>query len=145
MILADIPATATVVSPGVWTDAVSRQRYYLDPTDASLVVARAWTPAELATWLAAQNTAATQRANLLAAIAAGVASLRSTAGTADAFITSENARATYVGGQPLANITPQTIRDELAVIHTDLATLATGLKLALSSTADLGVVVSDTL
>lgn len=145
MILAEIPTTATLVSPGVWTDAPSHQKFYLDPTDSALVVVRAWTPAELATWTAAQSNAATTRANLLAAIGARVATLHAASTDATTFATAETQRAAAVAVLPLAQVTATAIRDELALLHTDLAQLGSSLSLALTSVADLADVVSNTL
>jgi len=145
MILADLPSTATLVSPGVWSDPASRQRFYLDPTDTTLLVARIWTPTELATWLAAQSTAATARAALLAAIGARVVTLRASAATATAFATSETARATTVTTLPVAQVTPAAIQAELALLHTGLSQISASQGLAQTSIADLAQVVSDIL
>lgn len=145
MNISDIPSTATVVSPGVWSDVMSKQRYYLDPTDATLIVARTWTPAETSAYLAAQTSAASTRAALLAAIGDRVVALHTSAATATSLATAETARAAVVAGLPVAQVTIQAIRDELALIHTDLAQISESQGLGQTSIADLAQVVSDTL
>ena len=145
MMLSDIPPTATLVSPGVWTDAPSRQRYYLDPLDAALVVARSWTPAEVAAWLTAQATDASEHAALVAAIGDRVTALRTAVTTANAFATSETQRAAVVAALPVAQVTTLAVRDELAMLHTDVSKLSAALALSLESVADLALVVSRTL
>jgi hypothetical protein len=124
---------------------MTRTRFVLDPSDSTLLLKRDWTPSETATYIAAQTSAANTRAALLAAIGDRVVALHASAATATAFATAETARAAVVAGLPLAQVTIQAIRDELALIHTDLAQISASQGLGQTSIADLAQVVSDTL
>lgn len=50
MLASELPINAAPhpTLPHVWDDPTTRTRYYIDPHDASLVVARAWTAGEVA-------------------------------------------------------------------------------------------------
>lgn len=145
MNITDLPSTAVKVSDGVWTDAFSRTRFVLDPADSTLLLAREWTSKEVNDFNQAQASKQADHAALISAIAARVASLQDAKTATTSFATSETSRAATVGALPLAQVTPQAIRDELALVHTDLSQIATNQALILTSLIDLANVVSGTL
>lgn len=141
MDMKDLPSTASLLSPGIWTDATTKSKFYVDPTDATLLLVRSWTDAERI----AYNQSASTRATLKAAIGARVVTLKAAAATSTSFATAETARAAVVTGLPLAQVTPAAVQTELALLHTDLSQIAASLGVALVSIADLADVVSSTL
>lgn len=145
MLASELPATAVLVSPGVWADAPSRTRFYSDPSDATLLLTRAWTSVEVTTYTDAQNALATSHAALKAVIGGRVAALRTALTASTALATAETDRAALVTGLPLAQVTPAAIQGDLALLHTDMAKAADGLSLALAGIADLADYVSSTL
>lgn len=142
MLASELPTNAVLVSPGVWTDAVSRARYYLDPTDPTLLVSRPWTPAEVRDYDAAQDTAAQATAALKQAIGDRVILLQEEAAAITIFQTGQTTRAAEVAGYPVEVITIAAIQAEMVQMHRDLALVSKGLVQGLTDTADLATVVS---
>lgn len=145
MLLSELPSTTTLVSPGVWTDPLSRSRYYVDPTDATLLLTRSWTPKETEDYSAVQDTAAAEAAALLQAIGDRVTLLQGEATVISTFQASQTARADEVALYPVEVITIAAIQAEMVQMHRDMAVLGGGLAQVLTDTADLAIVVSGTL
>lgn len=142
MLLSELPPTATLVSPGVWTDPLSHVRYYMDPTDGTLLLTRSWTPKETQDYSTAQDAAAAEAAALLQAIADRVVLLQGEATVISTFQASQTARADEVALYPVEAITIAAIQAEVVQMHRDMAVLGGGLAQVLTDTADLATVVS---
>ncbi len=94
-----------------------------------------------------RQTVADADASLRTVIGQRVAALRTASDQAGAFQTSESARAaTVTAATPDVTVAYLTlIRDELALIHNDLALVAGSQVIGLTATADLATVVSNNI
>lgn len=147
MFVSERPSTATLVSPGVWVDAHARTRYVLDPSDATLLLLRAWTSTESAAYDSVQATNLSSRETLKAAIGERVAALNAAKIAADTLETSETTRAAAVtASTPAATVAYLTlVRDEVAALHLLVAQMSGTQSLSLAAVADLATVVSSQL
>jgi hypothetical protein len=82
MMLSELPSTATVVSPGVWSDTLSRHHYVVDPSDATLLLSRDWTAAEQSTFNQAQAALSTNGTTLATSLSASITTLTADLGLA---------------------------------------------------------------
>jgi hypothetical protein len=124
---------------------MSQSRYYTDPTDATLLLSRAWTSTELSTFNQKQVQKVTDEIQLRAAIAARVAVLQGAVTTVTAFQTGETALAATVAAISPTTITNTQVRDQIALLHTDNARVAGDLILALNAISNLAALVATTL
>jgi hypothetical protein len=124
---------------------MNQARYYTDPTDATLLLSRKWTATELSTFNQEQVQKVTDEAQLRAAIAARVAALQSAVTAATSFQTGETALAATVAAISPTTITNTQVRDQIALLHTDNASVAGDLILALNAVSDLAALVATTL
>lgn len=145
MLMSELPASATLVSPGCWSDPVGRSKYYVDPNDSTLLTARSWTVEEINSYVQAQATKIQNAKATKEAIASRVDTLRSAVTQADNIAASETTAAnTVAASTPAVNLAYITaMRDQIAGMHNTISTLAQGLSLAMTSVADLASVVSD--
>ncbi len=65
------------VSTGIWSDSSARAKFYLDPTDPSLLVSRAWTDAEVADFNQGEALLNTNRETITTALTESVGTLKS--------------------------------------------------------------------
>ena len=120
MLVTELPETAVLVAPGEWNDATTQTRYYVDPHDATLVAARDWTPAEIASANQQNATRQTNARTLNSRLATLVSTLRADVGPASAppGVDSLNAIINDTSAQPIARVLARFLK------RTDMAVLA---------------------
>ena len=93
MLMTELPGTAVSTAPGEWSDPMSREKYFVDPHDPTLLVRRAWTPAELAAEHQQEENRSTNRDSLTAALKDSIQQLRDAIGPSDAVAGTETLNA----------------------------------------------------
>lgn len=141
MLASELPTAAILVSPGVWIEPATRTRYILDPSDATLLFARAWSVAEVATANATQASLSANRTTLTDSLAASISTLRSDIGLApgDLLLVKDDTSLNGILGATNAtvNASPAAYIKALArfLKHTNKAIVASG-KISTGALAD---------